>query len=107
MEQQPQPFGGEPQQFGGNQNGDQTYTEPGKDNEQPVQNLEEPQQEQPMQQQQPMGADQKSELERPFEQFKQQESLKKKLYECNILHHKLVVNLNHTKFLMILPYLHH
>jgi len=41
--------------------------------------MEEPQQEQPIQKQQPMGQDQKSKLERPFEQ----ESLKKKLYECN------------------------
>jgi hypothetical protein len=56
-----------------------TFSEPGKDDEQPVQNMEEPQQEQPMQQKQPMGQDQKSELERPYEE----ESLKKKLYECN------------------------
>ena len=41
--------------------------------------LEAPQEEQPFQQKQQMGADQKSELERPFEQ----ENLKKSS-ECNI-----------------------
>jgi len=98
MEQQPQQngFGQDPNgmqpngapQVNQNPNGEQpngepTFSEQGKDDEQPIQNMAEPQQEQPMQQQQPMGQDQKSELERPFEQFKQQESLKKKLYECN------------------------
>jgi len=94
-----QPPNGQPQQIPPQQNGQQpqqeeapqqngqqpqpTFSEPGKDDEQPVQNMAEPQQEQPMQPQQPMGTDQKSELERPFEQFKQRESLKKKLYECN------------------------
>ena len=83
----PQQNGQQPQQEEApQQNGQQpqpTFSEPGKDDEQPVQNMAEPQQEQPMQQQQPMGADQKSELERPFEKFGQQENLKKKLYECN------------------------
>ena len=83
----PQQNGVPPQQNGAppQQNGQQpqpTFSEPGKDDEQPVQNMAEPQQEQPMQQQQPMGQDQKSELERPFEKDVS-ESLKKKLYECN------------------------
>ncbi len=88
-----QPPNGQPQQNGGQQppngqpqqNGQQpqpTFSEPGKDDEQPVQNMAEPQQEQPQQKQQPMGQDQKSELERPFEKDIS-ESLKKKLYECN------------------------
>jgi len=94
MEQQPQQNGfgqdpngmqpnGAPPQVNQNPNGEPAFSEQGKDDEQPIQNMAEPQQEQPIQQEQPMGADQKSELERPFEQFKQQESLKKKLYECN------------------------
>jgi len=99
-----QPPNGQPQQIPPQQNGQQpqqeeapqqngqqpqpTFSEPGKDDEQPIQNMAEPQQEQPMQKQQPMGTDQKSELERPFEKefteaLNKGFGLKKKLYECN------------------------
>ena len=81
MQQDPNAQGQLPQE-------EPTFTEPGKDNEQPVQNLEAPQEEQPLQQKQQMGADQKSELERPFEQINEIDNLinqrLKKSLECNV-----------------------
>ena len=80
MQQDPNAQGQPPQE-------EPTFTEPGKDNEQPVQNLEAPQEEQPLQQKQQMGQDQKSELERPFEQIDEVDDLinqrLKKSLECN------------------------
>jgi len=72
-----QPNGGQPPQQG--QQPQPTFTEPSEDAGQPVQNMAEPQQEQPLQQKQQTDKSQQSNLERPYEQ----ESLKKKLYECN------------------------
>ena len=85
-EQQQDPFGqpqqdpngmqpnGAPPQVNQNPNGDQqTYTEPSEDEGQAVQNMEPPQEEQPLQQVQSQDQSQQSQLERPFEQ----EALKK------------------------------
>ena len=64
---------GAPPQVNQNPNGDQTYTEPSEAEGQAVQNLEPPQEEQPLQGKQDTDQSQQSQLERPFEQ----EALKK------------------------------